>query len=724
MDRLIAARLDRSEGNKWFDQALSTKLGQTAKDYLDNGLATLNYYVCDFDAATDLVEMLSPVENSAAFAQLDRNNAINFRDPMAFTQLMTQATFVTQILFGGEQARTVEAVSGDQENAADSMNGLLAWNDHRLNIYGEGFGFVWNALVYNRGVWFERAAQDCKVEREEVAVDDFTQDKVPQKDDNGQPLLDANGNPVLGFPKIIRTRNKRIYSGFYNAVDLVSPYDFICDPTLPICRFQEGRFAGHRVMIPWIELKRRSELAVTDDQYVLPEVVARLKTQKGQSPAPVAMGQQTVNTTRTNYDRMQRGATVAGVSGMGNSGASAAGGGDSVNKDDGGVVECFLMIVRVKPKTLGLYDDDEAELIQLLLTNQSDILSAIIREDQHDEYPYCIGEGRPNRHRQFSPGYALAIKGPQDRIDQLNITHAREQARMGVILLIDDTKCNVANLLAPDKNGLMIMRTEGGRSAPTDEVVDQIPLKTVTDNYPQEAALWKEKAEDATGAHAFTQGRTEDPSQTLGQFDAVKQMATGRISNIARLLSENSLVPQTRRFAMNFQQYMPEEQMIRVLGKGSEFDPDNPPEKFALIKKSDVQFEFDVVPHDGSLPGADATVVAAATRAVEAWAENPMLAPAFDNTIPGSMDGIRIARDLLKKSGLAVDKYSVTRQQAIKNLQAKQIAAGQPPSQPPPNPDGNQPPAAGASPVPIQPTPVGGVPSAAAVPPIAGVAAS
>lgn len=715
MDPLLVARLDARKGNeKWFDSEFSKKLGNTARSYLDAGLAALNFHCCDFDAVSDLVDLYAPVEDPKSFPLLDRNSPLNFRHPFTLTECQTLTTFLAQILFGGEQARSVEAQNPDDDAAAESINALLAWNDDKLGIYLQGWLWIWSAVVYNRGIWFERGDQICEVSFEDVEEENVLLDQEHAKDQNGNLRYKRNGDPVMAHPKRTRQRKKRTYSGYFNNLDLVSPYDFVCDPTYPFTRFQEGRFAGHRVLIPWNELKRRSELDPSDDQFVLPHVVSKIKTQKGSTVTPGSLGgvvSSALNQTRTFYDRQLRVANAAGIGGLG---AGLIPGSDAVNKDDGGNVECFNLTIRVKPKMLGMYkDDDELELVNLLITNQSEVLSVNVMREEHDQYPYCVAEGKPNGHRQFSPGWGLVMKPIQDRIDMLNRVHSDAQARMGNILLIDQTKCDISNLLARDKNGLWIFRTEAGSGLPAEELVYQIPVKDVTAGYNDEMAMWVETGEKATGVTAFTQGQTEDPGQTLGQFDAVKQMAIGRISSTARLLSEQGLRPQTRRWVCNLQQFCPEEQMIRVIGRGSDFDPDNPPQKWKLIKKADIQGGMDVVAHDGALPGADTRIIAAASRAIEAYSGNPALAPAFDNKIPGAMDPVRILRELLKKSGLPVEDFSVTRQQAQQNLQAAQLAQGI--GMPPPGTPAMQPGVPGAPPPPQTPQ---GIPSASTVPPV------
>lgn len=704
MDPIISARLDSSKNNPYYDAELYQKIGNVARQYVDAGMSALNYSVADFDAASDLVDMSMPVVDVANYEKMDRNHALNFRHPATFEQMWTLTTFIAEILFGGETARTVEPQDPNHDEAADSVNGLLAWNDARLDLFLQGFLWVWNSVVYNRGVWFESADQEVQTFKEEVEEDDILAEKVQATNAKGEPRF-RKGEPVMAFPKKKRFKTKRNYSGFYNKLDLVSPYDFVCDPAIPMTRFQEGRFAGHRVMIPWIELDRRSKLDPSEDAYVLPAVVKKIKTQKGNVTTPAALGGQLPqNTSRAYYDRQIRGATMTGIGGIG-SGLIA--GSDAVNKDDGGTCECFSMTIRAKPKTLGLYpDDEENELITVLITNTADVLSVNVRPNQHDEFPYCVGEAKPNTNRQYSPGWALACKPCQDRMDDLNRTHSQAQKRMGNILLVDDVKCDVSNLLSPDKNGLLILRKPPGQGQPVDDCVAQIKLVDVTANYIEEMQMWGGEMEKLTGAHSQIQGQTEDPSQTATQFEGVQQMATGKISALARILAA-PLRRQTSRFVENLKQFMPDSMMIRILGKGSEFDPDNPQDKFKIVKKADIQHDYDVVPHDCAMPGADARTVAASSRALEVFASNDKLAPAFDITIPGAIDPFRSLRFILKKSGMPTEKLSVTRLQAQQNLKAMQMAQGIAPQ------PGQEPQQAMQAPVPVDAT---GMPSASKLP--------
>lgn len=701
MDSILAKRLD-CEGD-FYDDKLSKKLVQVATQFIQFGVAALNYHQDDFDAANDLMEAYAPC-TLAEYTARTRMSPRNFIFPMTCTQMTTLATFISQILYGAPTGKRVEARTDGDESAAKAMNQLLIWNDNQQDSYRMVYLWILDSLVFNRGVQYERWKDIYTVDVEPVYEEDITGTPEPvMKKDGSGPRLKSNGEPLFKYPKAERFRKRRLKTAGYVHIDLVAPADFICDPTLPLGRMQEGRFAGHRVMIPWYQLEERSRLDPTDYNYVLPESVKKLKgknTSAGVS-AMMPRGKDSKEPgSRSYYDRTGKQAPQAGMIG-------ASG---TVNKEDGGIIECFALIIKAKPKTYGIYDDDETELIEILIAG-TELLSVNVLPNKHDEYPYCVGEARPNAHQQFRKSWALMVKPIQHRMDNLHNRHAEAQRRQGNVYLADGTKCDLPKFLDPDKDGLIIERKESGEGVPSEQIITQIPQTDTTAKFVEEVQWWESVGEKTTGAHAQMQGETEDPSQTLGQFETVTKMGTGRISTLARLLSSGALMPQVRRIAMNFQQFAPDEMIIRITGEDEEYDPDIEPANSITIRKKDIQCEFDYVPSDGALPGTDARKVAALSRMLEASA-NPAFAEYFNDTIPGNIDAKSILFEIAKAGGMPVNNFIIRRAKARKNLAEKQMAAGMG-MQPPPQPTGDP----GAPPPPPPETTMTGIPSAAQLPP-------
>ena len=674
MDPSIAHRLDVK--SKAHDPAMYLKIAKAARDYINTGLQTLEYFVTDLDTANDMVQCYAPVNKNdwgSARGTMNRNSPQNFIHPMASTEITTLATFISQILFGASTARRVEPRKDEDEKGADMMNELLQWNDDQQPTYLQGYLWIWDALTFNRGIMYDHWQNLYQTKLEEVEEPDPTGKKKTHK----------------------RWRKTKEKIAGFNKVDLVSPYDFICDPMLPILRFQEGRFAGHRIMIPWQELSRRAQLPVTDYPYVLPGVVEKLKNRPtaGGSRVTNAQSQATEGSrSRSFYERTRRGNP-----------AGYEGGTEAVNKEDGGIIECFCLYVRVPPKTYGLFEDSEPEIIEFLLGGEQEILSVNITTNLHDEYPYAVGEARPNAHYQFGSSWALIIKPIQDYVDYLKRRHQESLARTsGNIFIADPTKVDIDAFTDPEKDGLIIPITAEASGAPIDSIIKQVAVNDTTARFNEEMAMWMQTAEQTTGAHAFVQGKTDDPGQTATQFAGVQQMATGRISSIARILSTLALVPQTRRMVSNFQQFMPDEMTIRVTGNSIDFDADDATGSYLTVRRDneefppaderhhlpDIQGQYDIRPHDGSLPGTDARKVAAMTRALEMFSSNPAFAEMFDDTIPGALNAKKLVYESLKASGMMVRNFVVNKEQAQANLAAKAAAQGSPIGQPlqPPQP--------------------------------------
>lgn len=675
MEKILALRLKAD--SPYYDAQLSKKLSQVASQYVQHGCAALNYNLDQFDAANDLMEAYAPC-TLAEYTARTRMSPRNFIYPMTCTQMTTLATFISQILVGAETNRRVEGRTDDDEEAAKAMNQLLIWNDNQQDSYRQAYLWILDSLVFNRGVMYERWKELLEVDTVPVYEEDITAEpEVVMKKDGSGPRLKSNGEPLLRYPKTTRFKKVRKPKGGYTHLDLVAPGDFICDPTFPLGRMQDGRFAGHRVMIPWYQLEERSKLDSTDYNYVLPAAVKKLKGQKTDMGVSLLMPRVSGSKepgSRSYFDRTGKQAPQAGIIGAT----------EVVNKEDGGVIECWAIIIKAKPSTYRIYDDDEIELIELLIAG-NELLSVNILPNKHDEFPYCVGEARPSAHRQFGKSWALMIKPIQHRVDNLHNRHAEAQRRQGAVFLADPTKCDVVKFLDPDKDSLIMERKEEGQGVPSELIFEQIPMTDTTSNFPKETEMWEANAEKVTGAHAQLQGETEDPSQTLGQFETVTKMGTGRISTLARLLSSSALMPQTRRIAMNFQQFAPDEMIIRITGENDEYDPDKEPVSSITIRKKDIQCEYDYVPSDGSLPGMDARKTAGLTRFLEVVTQ-PDFQQYTDPTIPGNFDLKKILFEAAAGMSLSVNDLVIRRKTAQQNLKERQLASGMG-VQPPPQPD-------------------------------------
>ena len=732
MDKSLALRLDQKSSH--YNSELYHRLAKLACDYVQNGLQTLNYFLPDFDAANDLANALAGLPagtNSATFDKLDRTATRNYSHPCGATQIDVLATAISQILFGGETNRRVEPRHGNDTVKADAVNELLAWNDQQNDSYIDGFLYIKDCIIFNRGIQYDYW-QDT-YENEKVAVE-YEIPPEQEIDPITKKPIPTDEEPE----KVTRWKTVKKKVGGFTKITNISPYDFICDPTIPISRFQECRYAGHRVILSWSELKRRSELPIDDYQYVIPAVVEKIKNQRARKGiTAITPNGSLMSTSRSFFERQRRGNPTPDTALT-----------DKINTEDGGTVECFSIIIRCRPSVYEIYKEEEEELIEFLLSGEMDLLSVNVMTNMHGEFPYTVGEARPNAHMQFSPSIALLLKPTQDQVDDLKWRHAEQIARSGMMFLADATKCDIESVLQDTSRiRQAILRTEEGQGVSPEQIIYQIPITDTTANFPSEMQMWKGVMEETSGANPNLQGQTEDPSQTLGQFQDVAQMAMGRVSTIARNLSVRSLVRQTRRIVMNFQQWMPDVVALRIIGNNQRYEPTQQNPKFMNIRRDpmgeeeslaeqhrhdmenqrrisvgeipqaqpprigdpDIQLMFDVSPHDGSLAGTDSRAVAAASRLIEA-SGNPAFQAAFDNTVAGNMDAKALLFWTARKSGLPAENFIISKETAKRNAKARMLAEGGG------MPQQGMPPQGGPEGIPQAPE-QGGMPNAAQVPP-------
>jgi hypothetical protein len=650
MDRLVARRLDT-------DKDYRSRLVKLAKDYLKIGRDALAYWSSDFDLAYDLLSCYSPLSKKDMEA-LERGHPKRFVLPMTATQITTMSTYVAQVLFGQETPWKVEGRRPEDEVPGEFVNQLLRWNAEQQPTYLLGYLWCQDALAVNRGIFYNSWAPIMRPELIQVPVADPTD------------IDEATGQPRT----YLRPTRRNKVIGSYNRLELVSPYDFVCDPALPLWRQQEMRFNGHRSIIPVTELRRRSKLPVDHPAYVMPTAVEDLvaKAKKGVAQndpgIPSLPGVQPnpaeIRMSRTAYERTRALQPTGQV---------------QADKNDTGNVECWELWVRLVPSDNHIYDDevhgagtgaggalsgplaatettDEPVIFQLLIAGGDVLLSINESTYAHGMYPYSVGEGRPSAHFQFSPGWVQILKGLQDYVDWLKNRHQEALSRtLGNIFLYDPAMVDVTDFMDPDKEGLMIALKPEANGKKLDEVFKQIPIKDLTENFLEEAMEFVKFSESVTAAGSGMQGvipNGADPSAT--QFAGTQQMGAGRMTSIARLLSSQALVPQAKQFVSNFQQFMDQPQAIRF----KPTDPTAVPAELAdaasvTVSKDTIAGEYEFVAHDGTLPGTDGRKVAAIVRLLEAAQGFP---DAFTPQ-PGNINPRKLLLVGAKASGLNVENF-------------------------------------------------------------------
>lgn len=629
MDPVLARRLENNE-------ELRKKLVKLVQDYQNLAENALNYWADEFDTAHDILMCYAPL-TKADLDHLEKGHPKRFVLPMSATQITTMTTFISQMLFGDTQPHKVEGRGPEDELPAEHVNQLLRWNSEQQPTYLLGYLWIQDILTFNRGIFYNSWSPLFTADIEMVEVED-----PEETDEAGQPKK---------YWKPTRVQKP---AGGYCRYELVSPYDFYCDPALPLHRLQEMRFCGHRTTIPWTSLKQRSKLAPDDPAYVLPGAVARLEKNKAghnqQAGILPTTGGSTVPSSsramsRTAYERNQASSPTAK---------------QGANKSDPGVPTCHEFWIRISPDAdngLGTArpEDETPEpvLYQFLIANGTELLAVNESTYKHGEFPYSVAEGRPNAHYQFSPSWLMMLKALQDYVDYLKNRHQEAISRtLGNIFIARSDKVNLADFLNPDKEGQIIPVLPEAVGDKLDDIIKQVPIVDTTKDFHKEMMEFVGFSETVTGANANMQGQVEGDG-TATEFAGTQQMSAGRMSAVARLISVQGLVPQCRQTVSNYQQFLSESMAIRFVPNGPDVLPQMFGAKGLMITPDVIQGKFDFIAHDGTLPGTDNRKVAGIARLLEAAG----MFPQFFTPYPGNIDARKLILAGAKGLGLQVENY-------------------------------------------------------------------
>ncbi len=638
------------------DEDFRKKMWKLATDFCQNARYFVDYQTADYDIANDILQCYATLSRQD-YVKLQKGQPRRFILPITATHIHTMTSFLTHALFGDVCPHKVDPGTPADEAPARVMNELLGWNCEQQpgSTFQLGWYFVENSLTYNRGIMYDNYESIYKWQWENVAV----------TDEAGLPVFDEDGvTPKMELRKV----KKRV--GGYNRMTIVSPYDFYCDQSLPLFRFQEGRFAGHKVNLAWIDLDRRTKLPEDDPSYLSPRAVKELKIRPAKSlgfptPSSVTGGTGMEVVSRTAYERTRVNTPL-----------------DSrYDSKDPGMVSVVELWVRLIPKDYEIDDREEPVLYQILMGNEREVMAMNESVYEHDQYPYAVGEARPSPFYQYSPSWVMVLKPLQEYVDYLKNRHQEAITRtVGNVFLARAHLIDIQDFEDPDKEGKFINILPEAGSMPVNDIIKQVPIVDTTGGFIEEMKQFINFAESTSGATQGLQGQQNNTSETATAFQSTLNNAQGRMASIARLLSVQALVPQTKRIVSNFQQFYDGELIRRIEGEdlltidGSQLET-------VEITPDTIQGTFQFRPHDGTLPGSDARKVAALTRAIETM-------PVFPDVFAPGKTGLnpkRIFIDLFRVSGMKPEQYrwqdseiQEAQQRAQEQAQQAAAAANQP----------------------------------------------
>lgn len=633
---------------KLADEEFRKGVEKIATDYWTVGYQEVTQNAPYYDAANDMLQAVRP-QTQKDFEAVAKGMMPRFMLPIATTHNDTMAKHIVEVLCGDRHPNKVIGRAPEDDAPAEHMNALLAWQADQQQMYQLYYLWIQDGITYNRGIVYESWHTVSRVLTE--TVDEPT----------GEVEMDEETGELVEVTEEVERRTRKDVASF-TKLSLVSPYDFVVDPTLPSRLFQEGRFAGHRVLVSYEDLVRRTKLKPSHPEFILPSAVRKLKQKNKRGITSLT---QTAATASANT----KGSLLSPTAMSRKKSIDTALNG---TQNTPGMFWLQEMWVKLVPADHGLGDDEQPRIFQMVLLDGKHLCALHESTYNHNEFPYSVCEPRPSAHEHVGPSWMLMLKPVQDYIDFLKDKHQEAINRtIGNVIAANPAYIDLEQFTDPDKEGKIIEILPEGQDKPIGDIIKQIPIQDVTARFPAEMSGFVALGQTVTGATGEMQGfgsQADSASQFVGQ----QKLASSRLSVIAKLISDQGVRTQTMHMVENFLQFWDDEMYLKVKGSTYDMDPYFNEDPRAIVNPETIMGDFDFVTSDGTMPTGDMQKIAGLTKILEMMAVMPnMFAPGV-----GNIDPRRVSMDYLKTVGANVENYKYRAQEleAIRNQQL-QIAA-------------------------------------------------
>ena len=363
-----------------------------------------------------------------------------------------------------------------------------------------------------------------------------------------------------------------LYEG--NRLITLDPYQCLPDPNVPIDRIQDGNMFGFT-----IRMNRMNALELELDN----EAIFNARYLKSFDTRSYLMEESP--DARDKYDVSN----------------------DSTNTD---VVDLTYLYAKIIPSELGIKGYGEfPQQWMFIIAGDRLIMSAEPLNLFHGQFPIIPCAPNYDGHSISSSSKLEMMVGMQDTINFLYNSHfANVRKAVNDMFIVDPQMVNMNDITNPQEGLLIRMRQRFWGKRAVRDAMHQFPVKDVTQSHisldvPNVLSL----IERTTGATENLQGIRRTTSERVSATEAggINQNALGRMEASARIISTMTMSPLGYFFASHAQQFMEKGEYVKITGRYEEDLREIFPEQRSVyVNPDDINIDYDLVEHDGSIPGS------------------------------------------------------------------------------------------------------------------------
>ena len=402
----------------------------------------------------------------------------------------------------------------------------------------------------------------------------------------------------------------------------IDPYLYLPDSNVPISEVQRGEHAG------WISRSNKMNILAEErdgDMWFNAKYLHMMQNAKSKLFSEPATGR---------YEKY--GGTGYGIS--------------NITTSPTDIVNMYIKIIpsQFPDPEYPVGRSDYPELWFFAIAGDQLIISAEKVENEHGKIPIAVTAPDTDGHTTIPVSKLETIAGLQETVDWLFKSHMHNVRKaLNDVIVYDPQLIYSKDLKQPGPGGLIRLRP-GAWGKGVRDAIQQLAVVDVTSQHLGEVGGIVEIARDVSGASDIMQGLRRKTSERVSaaEHTDLSQKAMSRLQRFAKLISMQAHEDIALMFASNTIQYMSEQVYVKAVGEweqrlideyGIKGDKGRYP-----VKPSDLDINFDVIPHDGTMPssGDAGTLV----KMFQVMATQPWIGRQFDL--------VRVFKSIARMSGI------------------------------------------------------------------------
>jgi len=293
-------------------------------------------------------------------------------------------------------------------------------------------------------------------------------------------------------------------------------------------------------------------------------------------------------------------------------------------------VDVVYRYIKLIPSEWGLGSSDNPEKWLFAVAGDKILITAKQLGLDHNMFPIAISATNCDGHTPIPISAMETIYGLQHTIDWLFRSHiANVRKAINDMIVVDPYLVNYNDLKNPEPGKLIRMRRAAWGKGVKDAVM-QLTVSDITRQNIPDIGFVMSIIEQVSGAGEAVKGLRRKTSERVSATEAnqVFSSALSRLEKDAKIAGLQAHFDLAYLFAAQTKQLMSTETYVKAIGRLGEDLSAEFGGRTKLVTPDDIDVLYDVVPHDGSIPGNSDGI--AWTQIFQILATNPAVAQQFD----------------------------------------------------------------------------------------------